>query len=290
MILSFHPCFTADNNIICAGREPSQDDLTMIKAADAVVLPQGCHESLYQMARKNCLNVFPNYDARFRYPGKIGQTALFQKQNVFHPKSITFQDVRSFHEWYEKSMEKMPFDFPFVFKFNWGGEGDTVFLIKSPGAFEEILQKVIAYENPYQKGFLIQEYIPAKNRSLRVVVIGQRVVSYWRVQNTSASFCVSLAKGAVIDTGSDLNLQETAITSTKIFCQTTGINLAGFDFLFSSTDKAQTPLFLEINYFFGRQGLGGSEEFYRLLQTEIKNSLQGLKRFNHHRDGHVILR
>ena len=289
MILSFHPCFTADNNIICAGREPSQDDLTMIKAADAVVLPQGCHESLYQMARKNCLNVFPNYDARFRYPGKIGQTALFQKQNVFHPKSITFQDVRSFHEWYEKSMEKMPFDFPFVFKFDWGGEGDTVFLIKSPGAFEEILQKVIAYENPYQKGFLIQEYIPSKNRSLRVVVIGQRVVSYWRVQNTNASFCVSLAKGAVIDTGSDLNLQETAITSTKNFCQTTGINLAGFDFLFSSTDKAQTPLFLEINYFFGRQGLGGSEEFYRLLQTEINNYLQGLKLSNHHRDGHVIL-
>jgi ribosomal protein S6--L-glutamate ligase len=290
MILSFHPCFITDNNIICAGREPSQDDLTMIKAADAVVLPQGCYESLHQMARTNCFNVFPNYDARFRYPGKIGQTALFQKQNVPHPKTITFQDVRSFHEWYERSLEKMPFDFPFVFKFDWGGGGDTVFLIKSPGAFEEILQKTIAYENPYQKGFLIQEYIPAKNRSLRVVVIGQRVVSYWRVQNTAESFCSSLAKGAVIDTGSDPGLQETAITFTQDFCQTSGINLAGFDFLFSSTDKANTPLFLEINYFFGRRGLGGSEEFYRLLQTEINNWLHGLKRFNHHRDAQVVLR
>jgi ribosomal protein S6--L-glutamate ligase len=281
MILSFHPCFTADTNIICAGREPSKDDLNMIKAADAVVLPQGCYESLYQMARKNCPNVFPNYDARFRYPGKIGQTALFQKQSVSHPKTITFQDVQSFYEGFERSLEKIPFEFPFVFKFDWGGEGDTVFLIKSSGAFEQILQKAVAYENPYQKGFLIQEYIPAKNRSLRVVVIGQRIFSYWRVQYTSESFCSSLTKGAVVDTDSDPDLQNKAITVTKDFCQTSGINLAGFDFLFSSTDKANIPLFLEINYFFGRQGIGGSEEFYRLLEIEINKWLQDLKLLTH---------
>jgi len=28
-------------------------------------------------------------------------------------------------------------------------------------------------------------------------------------------------------------------------------------------------LFLEINYFFGRKGLGGSEAYYKLLQQEI---------------------
>jgi ribosomal protein S6--L-glutamate ligase len=277
MILSFHPCFTADTNIICAGRAPSQDDLDMIKSADAVILPQGCNQSLYQMARRNCLNVFPNYDARFRYPGKIGQAALFQKQNVSHPKTITFQDVQSFHQWYEEAREKMPLTFPFVFKFDWGGEGDTVFLIKSSGAFKQILHKARTYENPYQKGFLIQEYIPAKNRSLRVVVIGRRILSYWRVQHTSGSFCSSLTKGAVVDTDSDRDLQDKAITVAKDFCQTTGINLAGFDFLFSSTTEAHTPLFLEINYFFGRQGLGGSEEFYRLLEIEINNWLQDLK-------------
>jgi len=143
----------------------------------------------------------------------------------------------------------MPFDFPFVFKFDWGGEGDTVFLIKSPGAFEEILQKAIAYENPYQKGFLIQEYILSKNRSLRVVVIGQLVVSYWRVQNTNASFCVSLAKGAVIDTGSDLNLQETAITSTKNFCQTTGSILEALIFSFPQPIRRKPRLFWKLIIF-----------------------------------------
>jgi ribosomal protein S6--L-glutamate ligase len=40
--------------------------------------------------------------------------------------------------------------------------------------------------------------------------------------------------------------------------------------------KDPQPLFLEINYFFGRAGLGGSERFYDMLQTEIDNWLAGL--------------
>jgi ribosomal protein S6--L-glutamate ligase len=40
--------------------------------------------------------------------------------------------------------------------------------------------------------------------------------------------------------------------------------------------KDPRPLFLEINYFFGRAGLGGSERFYDMLQTEIDNWLAGL--------------
>ena len=38
------------------------DDLDAIRAADAVILPQGCYQSLYEMARKNCKHVFPNFD------------------------------------------------------------------------------------------------------------------------------------------------------------------------------------------------------------------------------------
>ena len=59
----------------------------------------------------------------------------------------------------------MPFDFPFVFKFNWGGEGDTVFLIKSPGAFEEILQKAIekAKKNGFEWNYWIGWYFDLGN-------------------------------------------------------------------------------------------------------------------------------
>jgi len=89
MILSYHPCFKADKNILCAGREPDADDLAAIKASHAVILPQGCRQSLYQMAHGNCGHVFPNFDSKFEYAGKIGQIRLFQEKNVPHPKTET---------------------------------------------------------------------------------------------------------------------------------------------------------------------------------------------------------
>ncbi|MBU4419623.1 MAG: hypothetical protein KKH84_01295, partial [Proteobacteria bacterium] len=56
----------------------------------------------------------------------------------------------------------------------------------------------------------------------------------------------------------------------------TGINLAGFDFLFSSEVNIKEPLFLEINYFFGRKGLGGSEKYYKILESEIQKWIESL--------------
>ena len=73
MILSFNPIFEGDRQIICAGREPDEKDLKAVRSADAVILSQGCGQSLYTMARQNCSYVFPNYDARLSYPGKLKQ-------------------------------------------------------------------------------------------------------------------------------------------------------------------------------------------------------------------------
>ena len=269
MILSYHPCFEADKNLLCAGREPDADDLAVIKAAHAVILPQGCYQSLYEMAHNNCSHVFPNFDSRFNYSSKIGQVRLFQRENVPHPRTETHLNVDAFAGHYGGFPEEPAFDFPFVFKFDWGGEGYQVYLIQSASEFKDILQAAGEYENSGHTGFIIQEYIPSNNRSLRVVVIGQTVISYWRVQSNNQSFCSNLTRGAVIDVHSDPDLQALAVTRVKAFCSRTGINLAGFDLLFSSERKNRTPLFLEINYYFGRRGLGGSERFYEILTTEI---------------------
>ena len=131
MILSFHPLFTADKNIVCAGRPPGSEELGTIRAADAVILPQGCRRALYEMARNNCPLVFPNYDVRFDYPNKIGQIRLFQKAGVLFPASEIFADSNSFRHRYRQIPEDLPFEFPFVLKFDWGGEGETVHLIES---------------------------------------------------------------------------------------------------------------------------------------------------------------
>ena len=126
MIVSFHPLFEADKNIICAGREPNGEDLAAIRAADAVILSQGCYQALYEMARENCPHVFPNYDTRFKYPGKINQIKLFREVRVAHPASEMFSHVASFQQQYREGHTKLSFNFPVVFKLDWGGEGETV--------------------------------------------------------------------------------------------------------------------------------------------------------------------
>lgn len=265
MILSFHPMFEADRNILCAGRDPGDTELAAIRSAKAVILPQACRESLYRMARRNCPNVFPNYDARFDYPGKIAQIRLFEEKNVPHPETFCYRTVD------ELTFLPSTLFFPLVFKFDWGGEGDTVFPVSSDSELRYRLAQARKYEKTGQTGFMLQEYIPFQYRSLRVAVIGSRFISYWRVQSNPDVFHANLSKGAVIDHVSDPELRDKAVAVLREFCMETGIDFAGFDFLFSLDN---IPLFIEINYFFGREGLGGSESFYRILDDEIRNWLE----------------
>ena len=276
MILSFHPCFVGDKNIICAGREPGNEDLDAIKKADAVILPQGCTKSLYRAAKNNTSNIFPDYNSRFEYPNKIGQIKLFKKTKIKYPQTESFNKVKDFTNKIEHTFSKLPMQLPLVFKFDWGGEGDTVFLVESTVELDLILNKAVEYEKTGQSGFMIQEFIPSLNKSLRVVIIGEKIISYWRTRNKDDLFCTSIKQGAHIDHCSDPALQHTACTMTKLFCKKTGINLAGFDFLFASKNIRDIPFFLEINYFFGRKGLGGSENYYNILVKEIKKWLNNI--------------
>ena len=273
MIVSFHPLFEADQNIICAGRDPDASDKAVMMAADAVVLPQGCRKMLYEMARNACEHVFPNYDARFRYPGKTGQIQLFRDTHTPHPQTKIFSSVDSLYRHYDGDLNRLAFTFPVVFKFDWGGEGDTVYFIPSFERLQEIIQQAEIYENSGLNGFLIQQYIPNHNKTLRVAIIGEQFITYWRVQENSKCFLANLAKGAVLDFKSDPDLQSRAISCVKKFCEKSGINLAGIDVMFSSRENVAKPMLLEINYYFGRKGLGGSQSYYNLLQKEIQRWL-----------------
>jgi ribosomal protein S6--L-glutamate ligase len=123
---------------------------------------------------------------------------------------------------------------------------------------------------------LIQEYIPNRNKTLRVARIGRQYIAYWRVLQNQTGFLANLSKGATIDFDSDPDLQNNAIRIIKGLCKKTGINLAGFDAIVSTDQKDRPPLLLEINYFFGRKGLGGSEAYYKILQAEIRLWLKSL--------------
>jgi len=268
MILSFHPCFEADENRLCAGRLPDENDLAVIRSADAVILSQGCSPELFRMVSRNCPCFFPDYTARFAYPGKLGQARLFRETGARHPDTIVFKRFSDYRD-FSQDTDRRLFSYPFVLKMDWGGEGDNVHLIASADALEYCLNRVNAYEATGQYGFLVQRYIPSGFRSLRVVVIYRKTLSYWRTHDQPGCFYASLSKGARVDRDSDPVLQDAAVQAVRTFCEQTGIDLAGFDILFSSEETQPVPLFLEINYFFGRQGIGGSEAYYALLVEQI---------------------
>ncbi len=278
MILSFHPCFEADKNIICAGRDPDENDLEAVKQADKIILPQGCSEKLYRLCKQYGKAIFPNFDARFKYPGKTGQARLFKIHHAPFPVTYIFSSLNDYRSSYGNSMKNLPMPYPFVFKLDWGGEGDGVFLVRSDNDVTHALIKAAEFEKSGVHGFLIQEYIRTWDRTLRVVVIGKRFISYWRVQQEKDVFGTSVSKGAQIQRDTYPVLEKAAVDLAGAFCSKTGINLAGFDFIFREKgvfEKDAIPLFLEINYFFGRQGLGGSKAFYKILEDEIDHWLLG---------------
>ena len=270
MILSFHPIIEADRNLLCAGRAPDATDLAAIRQAEAVILPQGCPEALYRMARTNCSRIFPNLDVRFDHPGKRGQIRLFEQLGIAHPRTRCFPCAAAFQQ------ARAPIEYPAVIKLDWGGQGDTVFKVDHDEDLDHAMRQVLASEASGQSGFLIQKYIPCGHASLRVAVIGRRLISYWRRQETPGQFGTSVAGGARIDHAADPDRQVAARSVAADFCRRTGLQLAGFDFIFDARDRLPQPLMLEVNYYFGRSGLGGSEAFYRILADEVDAWLAGL--------------
>jgi ribosomal protein S6--L-glutamate ligase len=227
------------------------------------------------MARRCCPRVFPDYTARFGYPGKIGQIHLFRSMGVRHPVSEAFYHTDQFANRYRSLPEDLPYPFPFVVKFDWGGEGQTVSIVESTEQLEAVVERALDFERTGLSGFILQEFIPCSSRVLRVAVIGSEAVSYWRVGADASPSCISAAAGAQIDVDSDPELQRRAVDAVTRFARKARIDLAGFDLLYADDEKEPEPYFLEINYFFGRRGLGGSERFYELLNKEIHHWLSG---------------
>lgn len=271
MIVSFHPVINAHRHLLCAGRPPQAEELAAMRAAEAVILPQGCREDLYRAARRCCKAVFPDYEARFRYPGKTGQINLFRDAGLDHPASLTFADLEAYRREADKGGTP-PLAYPFVFKFDWGGEGDEVYLVENPPQLAALLEKAATCEAGGQRGFLIQRLVDNGHRSLRVALLGDHLVAYWRIQEDPGSFAANLRRGARLDHAVAPPIRRAAEAAAWSLAAKTGINLAGLDYLFpSAADGAppDVPLLLEINYFFGRRGLGGSEAYYRLLRMAV---------------------
>jgi ribosomal protein S6--L-glutamate ligase len=274
MIASLHPCITKDLNILCAGRSLTEKEKKKLARARAVIVPQGVTAEVYQECRRLVPHVFPFYDLRFPLEGKVGDALLFQLHQVPHPRTLIFQNENALLESYPElqALTTLLSGYPLILKADRGGEGSFVFLIRSEQELREKLTWI-----PRDEGFILQEKIDHGGRDLRVVVLFDVFQAYWRVQPDHSNFMTNQSQGARIVHQEDVHLQQKAIEAVRNFCACTGINLAGFDILFDQGKNAEVPLFLEINYYFGRNGLGGSMRFYDLLQAATDRWLNGLE-------------
>ena len=244
-----------------------------IGRATAIILPQTVGREFYCLCKSLCPHVFPNYDVRFQWEGKIGDTLAFWAYGMKHPSTLVFPRVETLlgdHPQMDHPMPELP-SYPFVLKGTRGGEGKQVWLIKGPGDLAAKLQTLQQFELHGCSGFVVQEYIAGLERDLRVVVVGELVFSYWR---NGSGFFHNIARGGVIDEVSDPDLQERGRERVKQFCRQSRVNLAAFDLVFVPGEN--DPYFLEINYTFGRKGLGGSEPFYGLLRDAVDRWLAAL--------------
>jgi ribosomal protein S6--L-glutamate ligase len=275
LVISFHPCIQADINIICAGRPLTPDEENLVKNARAIILPQGCRPGLYWLCRKSCPCVFPNFDCRFSWQGKIGDALLFQRLGLPHPQTKVYNCFEEFLSFHTRSCLNLPFPYPFVLKGNHGGEGSMVYLIR---AKEELLRNLLMLQGMEQrgacKGFVLQQYVKKGNRDMRSVVIGEKLILYWRYQRDPDNFLTNVGAGAVISHDVSHYYKEKAESCIRRLCSATAINLAAIDLLFTEASPDSDPLLLEINYYFGPKGLGGSERFYELLSEAVSDWLE----------------
>lgn len=128
---------------------------------------------------------------------------------------------------------------PFVAKIPKSARGEGVFLIETRSQWQQYLDLTpVIYA---------QEYLPI-DRDLRLVWVGDRILtSYWRIQ-PAGGFHTNVAKGAVIKKGI---APRSAIRLVEQVARALGIDYGGFDVAM----VGKHPYLLEFNRSFGTAGL-----------------------------------
>jgi ribosomal protein S6--L-glutamate ligase len=270
MILSFHPCFVADAQIVLADRKLSAEDRRLIQAADAIILPQTCSLALNKACANSNAHVFPDYELRFKYPGKVGQSRLFEKLKIPHPATKRWPSVKKFRD-YLRAENGLPHNVPFFLKADKSHEGEGILFVSDRRTLETALAHL---EKIGPDRFISQERIPCRGNVLRAVVLNKRIITYWKRADPSCGVISTVSHGSRVDKKWKPELREKGKDQAQWVCEKTGINLAAFDFVFNPDHPDPPPFILEINYYFGRRGLGGSLTYYRLLLKAIQEWLK----------------
>ena len=276
MILSFHPRVKGHVNFRLTLKGLfTKRQAEAIASAHGVVVTQSIKPHQYEFCRAHCSHLFPDYTYRFGFEGKHGNILLFRRFSAPHPETVCYDSVEDFRTRHFGHQEPL-MPFPFVLKGDEGGGGWGVFLVRNEADLMKGLEVLGNEQVHVARRFIAQVFVPHKGRDLRVVVIGRVIRAYWRCQYKPGEFRNNVGRGAVIKYDLDPALAKKGIRCVKDFCRKTGINLAAFDVLFDRSQPQPEPLLSEINFVFGRKGLGGTPRFYELLNQAVQQWAMGL--------------
>lgn len=238
----------------------SDADARLIADAAGVLMPKYCPPSRYREVSSLAESHFPNLAPRYAYRGKARQILLFQGLGIPHP--CTFLYPSAGEALRDGELGLLPRPLPFVLKGDTGGGGSAVFPIVSLDDYLEHLARL-----PRDEPVLIQEWIENGGKDLRVVLMGKRIKSYFRVGGDS--FYNNVSKGARIDFELLPSRQREGRDLAILLGRRTGIDLAAFDIMFPV--RGGPPLVVEINFFFGRKGLGGLEGYEKMFLDAVQD-------------------
>ncbi|MCX2781024.1 ATP-grasp domain-containing protein [Microbulbifer thermotolerans] len=195
--------------------------------------------------------VFPS-EASYRLGhNKIEMTRAFElvaPANTPYTRILANTPENAEHLWNEM-------DQPFVAKLPKSSQGNGVWLIESLQEWRDYLSK--------SDVLYVQEQLPI-DRDIRIVVIGDQVITaYWRLQ-AAQGFYNNVSKGGLIERSP---VPEAAVALALHLARTLDINHAGFDIAMVGGH----PYVLEFNRLFGNQGIeGGDAKLREVIQDYLQ--------------------
>ncbi len=256
--VSFDPQFPLEENCPPFCDLEDKKLLTLVGGALGVILPVYLSPVRYRAITHHAKDWFPNLEPRFLYKGKCSQIELFRQSGVRHPESILFHSPSAMVE--AVQWGRLSWEYPFVMKGDSGGGGVSVFPVHDHKDLQRGCAKLKRNEPA-----LVQRWIQHGGRDLRVVVYGDRAFSYFRVGD--GSFYNNVCRGGRLDHRSHEAMQQRGRLAVLKLCGKASIHVAGFDLMFPDEGP---PVFVEINFHFGRKGLGGTGQHRRHMGEAIQ--------------------
>jgi glutathione synthase/RimK-type ligase-like ATP-grasp enzyme len=199
-------------------------------------------DPVYYIEKYSPHKIFPDFNQVFTFNDKMKQYQIFQHFNIPTPRTFITTDNKKALQYISRAK------YPFVLKDPHSSSGLAVYLIKTKKQAKEILNKIFSPKghNSLFSKFYAQDFIPNLDKSLRVIVIGEKTYcAYWRISPDDWKHHVG--PGATV---SDKNIPRSATRLCEGVSQKLGFHWMAYDILM----RAGKPQMIEFSPNFGITG------------------------------------